>query len=373
MKRFGKLAWIILKTVSFIALFCLLVSAFSGLISPEKSYLITYSGLFFPFILGFNLILLILCVLARKWKHVLFSLVVFILCSGSIYTYFPLHRKTKTIPENCIKILSYNVMSFDHLHKHTSGKPNPIIQYIIDCDADIVCLQEYAYAINNKSALSQESIIQALKGTPYTHFQQIRILYGGQDYGVAVFSKFPILKTERVPYDSNNNGSMVVELDIHGRKVTLINNHLESNQLSEEERLEYYDMTKEINTENLEAFTHKMHKRLTPAYKKRAKQAELISSIVSKVIAENENPYIIVCGDFNDTPLSYTRYKIKGDLKDAFVDTGSGMGITYNRHRFLFRIDYILHSKNIKAYNCTVGKGRDSDHYPIYTYLEFLD
>jgi endonuclease/exonuclease/phosphatase family metal-dependent hydrolase len=111
-----------------------------------------------------------------------------------------------------------------------------------------------------------------------------------------------------------------------------------------------------------------MTKRLTPAYKARAVQAQ----ILSQTIKENKNPYIIVCGDFNDTPISYARYKIKGNLRDAFVDSGFGLGITYNKYRFLFRIDYILHSSNIKSYNCTVGKLKDSDHYPLWCYLQLL-
>jgi len=128
-------------------------------------------------------------------------------------------------------------------------------------------------------------------------------------------------------------------------------------------------LTKEMGTQSIDALTQTMTKRLTPAFKDRAMQAQ----IISKIIKENENPYVIVCGDFNDTPISYTRHKIKGNLRDAFVDSGFGLGITYNKYRFLFRIDYILHSDNIKSYNCTVGDLKDSDHYPLWCYLQFKE
>jgi endonuclease/exonuclease/phosphatase family metal-dependent hydrolase len=144
---------------------------------------------------------------------------------------------------------------------------------------------------------------------------------------------------------------------------------LESTKIAEDERSDYYNLTKEPDTQKLEAFTHTMFQRLTPAFKLRAKQADMIS----EVIKESKNPYIIVCGDFNDTPISYARHKIKVYLTDAFVESGSGMGITYNKHRFLFRIDYIFHSANMKAYNSTVGKLKNSDHYPVWTYLQFTD
>jgi endonuclease/exonuclease/phosphatase family metal-dependent hydrolase len=125
-------------------------------------------------------------------------------------------------------------------------------------------------------------------------------------------------------------------------------------------------MTQEIDSRSLDNFTQMMSKRLTPAYKIRAKQAQVIDGIIKG----NKNPYIIVCGDFNDTPISYSRHKIKGNLHDAFVDSGFGLGITYNKYRFLFRIDYILHSDNIKSYNCSVGKLKNSDHYPLWCYLD---
>ena len=60
---------------------------------------------------------------------------------------------------------------------------------------------------------------------------------------------------------------------------------------------------------------------------------------------------------------------MKGNLKDAYVANGFGPGITYHEDLFLYRIDYILHSKNIKSYRTTVGKVNYSDHYPVYSYL----
>ena len=37
---------------------------------------------------------------------------------------------------------------------------------------------------------------------------------------------------------------------------------------------------------------------------------------------------VILCGDFNDTPASYTYRTVKGDLTDGFRDCGSGFGYT---------------------------------------------
>lgn len=370
MKPLKNFFWIILQTLNAIILACLLFSAFSCYISPDYFVFFSYLGLFFPFIFVGNLAIFIVWLLFKQWKQALLHLAVFGICGGAIYTYCPLHRQTKEIPEGAIKILTYNVMRFNNLTKDNSGNPpSKILQYIQENDADIVCIQEFGASKDNTALLTDNNIKDALAKYPYYYAYPLQFPYNSQNYGIAIFSRFPILSFQKVPYESAFNGSFITELNIHGKRVTLINNHLESNKLSEEERSNYYQLTREMDTQSLDNFTQTMTKRLTPAFKARAGQAQ----IISQLIKENKNPYIIVCGDFNDTPISYTRQKIKGNLRDAFVDSGFGLGITYNKYRFLFRIDYILHSNNIKSYNCTVGKLKNSDHYPLWCYLELKE
>ncbi|MDR1561573.1 MAG: endonuclease/exonuclease/phosphatase family protein [Dysgonamonadaceae bacterium] len=311
-----------------------------------------------------NLLFACFFLIFKKWKTVFIYATVFFICWSAISTYFPIHFRTEKVPEGSIKLLTYNVMYFNGFKKNRNGVVNPILDYIKNSKADIVCIQEYGYTTDNVH-LSKRDILNALKDLPYYHFDRFSAPTNNA-YGIAIFSKYPFSKVEKLHYSSENNGSIMVDLDINGKRLTLINNHLESNNLSPEDRTGFYDLTRNLNSEKLENFTHLMHHRLTPAFKTRAKQAEVISEVISK----SENPYIVVCGDFNDTPVSYVHHKISENLCDAFVETGFGPGITYNRHRFLFRIDHILHSKNIKAYNCTVGKIKTSDHYPVSCILK---
>jgi endonuclease/exonuclease/phosphatase family metal-dependent hydrolase len=367
MKSIKRLFQVIIRILNILALVALLIAAFSDFISPFRMVIFSYFGLFFPFIFLFNLALFFFWLFTKQWKSAGLNLLVFLICISTIHTYFPIHPKTKNIPEDCIKILTYNVMRFGQTNSKSKKKSNKILQYIRESDADIVCIQEFgALKGNNSKRLTEKDITIALNKYPYHNINKLKFPHPNETFGVAIFSKYPILSVKKVPYESEYNGSIICELDIKGKKVTLINNHLESNKLSYEERNNYYQMTQEPDSRSLDVFTKMMTKRLTPAYRLRALQAQ----IISKMIAENRNPYIIVCGDFNDTPISYARHKIKGNLRDAFVDSGCGLGITYNRYRFLFRIDYILHSSNIKSYNCTVGKLRDSDHFPVWCYLE---
>ena len=77
------------------------------------------------------------------------------------------------------------------------------------------------------------------------------------------------------------------------------------------------------------------------------------------------SPYpIILCGDFNDTPLSYAYNTISANLKDTFKESGKGIGQTFVKIPAL-RIDYILHEKKIRSLNYKQHKKKLSDHYAV--------
>ena len=126
------------------------------------------------------------------------------------------------------------------------------------------------------------------------------------------------------------------------------------------------EILKAPETEKVKSGARLLIRKLAEASAIRAPQADTIAH----EIAASPHPYIIVCGDFNDTPISYAHRTIAQDLDDAFTQSGRGLGISYNQNRFYFRIDNILTSKNLRAYNCTVDRSiKESDHYPIWCYI----
>jgi len=372
-KLIGKILHTTVFIVNVIALFVFVLSAFSDRVSPNSIIFFAYLGILFPCFLFVNILFVIWWILVTRWKYLLFNMIVFIICSGQIFTYFPLNFKTKNVPDDCIKVLTYNVMRYNQYRKHTQKNPNNIVNYILDLDADIVCVQEYGLTRNIPPLITKEDLdIAYEKKYPYRKYSPIYKTVK-EEGGNAIYSKFPIKSFKEIPYPSPglHNGSFVVELDVNGKNVTLINNHLESNRLSAKDLVEYEKLLKgikELDAKKIGETGNFMKSKLSVSYNIRAKQAEMVAEYIHNA----KSPYIIVCGDFNDTPISYVRRTVKGGslLKDAFAETGLGMGISYNRNRFWFRIDYILHSKNIKSYNCTVGKLEDSDHYPVFTYLQ---
>ena len=347
-----------------VAAIILLLSAFSDRVPPEKSIILSYMGLFFPFFCFFILCFIIYWLFLKKWNFLLVNLITILICWGSVHRYFPLHFQTKEIPtENTIKVLTYNVMSFG-FHPHTKEDPNEILDYIAKSDADIVCLQEY-FESKSEKHLTIGKIRKALSMYPYYNasFSNTNNHYKS---GIAIFSKYPISKSRKIKYESENNSSSIHEIKINGKKLTLINNHLESFKLTSEDKSKYSEFIKNPGTDLLDGIKGSFQQKLGPAFTIRAKQARKIKEEIEKA----KTDYILVCGDFNDTPISYAHRTIQGKLHDAFAKSGSGLGVTYNRNVFRFRIDHILYSSNMKSFNCTVDKVYYSDHHPVWCYLQ---
>ncbi len=370
-QRIGKGVLVIIFLINMFFATLLLLSMSAWVVSPEKSEILAYLGLGFPLLLIINIIPLIFWILLFKWKFALVNVIVLLCSWGAISTYYPLHGRTSKVPNDCIKILSYNVQGFKW-KKGAEARKNPIFDYILDTDADIVCLQEYIAHYKkdkpNDGIITEKEVNQILNKYPYHSIKRFGENATPYTFGVACYSKYPIEKITHIPTYSTFNGSVMYEIEVNGKRITLINNHLESNKLTTNDKQLYKDFVESRDTKMLNEVTANISERLGTAYKLRAVQADTIASVIKR--QEGRTDAIIVCGDFNDTPISYAYHKIKGDLIDSFAETGKGQGITYNENKFWFRIDYIMHSKNVKSYNCTVDKVKLSDHYPIWTYLQ---
>lgn len=354
----------ILFGINIFTLLLLLSSYLSWNVSPERFSGFAYLGLGFAFTLAANAAFLIFWCFIRKWKVVVLNVGVMILCYSPITAYFPLNIVREKAPEGSIKILSYNARGFAWDTNLKWDDSHPLVEYIKSVDPDIICMQEYLSAGKN---INTKNLVKALEKYPYYSVTPLRkvIWY---EYGLACFSKYPIKSVQPIPIVTSDNGSVLYQIDVNGKRITVINNHLESNRLTSNDKRLYKKLIKERTSNMFDEVAQNVERRLGGAYKVRAPQADLIAHYVS----EQNTDATIVCGDFNDTPISYTYNTISKNLEDAFVETSFGPRITYHESYFWFRIDFILHSKNLKAYEFTVdNKMKLSDHYPVWTYLQF--
>ena len=327
-------------------------------ISPENALLPAYFTLVFPTILLANLFFIIFWIAFKKW-YFLFSFVLLVLSYPWYKDAFPMNfnKKAKEIPAESFTLLTYNTWVMGQYKKHTKDSPNQVIQFVLDSDADIVCLQEFHVA--DKNFITHDEMTRIFKKYPYQHIYY-KNKKTNRKSGIATFSKYPIIKKENIEYDSRQNASIYSDIIIKNDTVRLINCHLESNNLTEKDKAMPAELRKNFDTENISSTAVYLSKKLGTAYKKRASQADTISDIIKK------SPYkVLVCGDFNDVPLSYTYTTVKGDLSDAFTTFGLGFGSTFHENLYNFRIDYIFYDQNFIPLQFKMNKVKYSDHYPL--------
>ena len=351
----------VLLTINVLVALLMVLCAFSSYISPYTFPVLSCAGLAFPIFLLLNFLFFAFWLFFNR-RYALLPLVVMFVCIGQIRAFLPVNISMKQVPDDAIKILSYNVMFYDSHQPHTEESPNEIVRYIQNSNADIVCLQEASFNnSNSKKFLSEKVFRKALSTYPYFSFHKEK------GSGWVCLSRFPILSTRSIPYESVGNGTVAYELKVGNDTLLLVNNHLESNKLSIDDRTAYRDMIIDPKEDKVKTTSKLLIGKVADAVSIRASQADS----VAKFIQDSKHKYVVVCGDFNDSSLSYAHRVIGKGLNDAFVDTGNGLGVSYNRYGFYFRIDHIMASESLDLFNCTVDNSiKTSDHYPIWCYIK---
>lgn len=334
--------------------FLLCFSAFSPYLNPHIHPVASCAGLFFPIFWVANLAFLFFWLLVYR-RYALFPLLVLLVCWNSLQTYFPVNGFQSDAPEESIKVLSYNTRGFGDMAPHTKEKPNEVLEYLRGSDADIICLQEYIYG----GKLKKKDIDYALRDYPYRHYHSLN----NKMNGLGCYSRYPILAAKPIEYESVGNGSIAYYIKVEDDTLVVLNNHLESNRIIRADVETYQDMVEDPNRENVSSGLRKLLKKLSEATAIRSRQADVLSETIRGLKGKK----LIVCGDFNDTPISYTHHLLCENLQDVFVEAGNGLGISYNRDRLYFRIDHILASKDLKIHECKVDNSiKASDHNPIW-------
>ncbi len=339
---------------------CMLIGKTACFIDPAQHILPSYLGLAFPYLLLVNMAFLLFWI-AKKKIYFLIPLIAFVTCYSEARRTFSLghdHRATG----DTLSVTSYNVQMFQFF---APKERNKTLEYILNCGSDIVCIQEFGHS-TRKGYLSQKEVTDTLSTLyPYCAVYENQLTWNAQ-IGVAILSKHPIVKKGIIDYESEHNSAIYADILFKGDTIRVFDCHFESNKLTEEEKASLRKI-KAVSKNDANSVVNSVSTKMSTSYKIRARQAEVVDSLVR----ETKYP-IILCGDFNDVPVSYTYYTVKGDkLVDSFAECGSGYGYTYNGKLFHFRIDQIMHSKEGKALQFHIGKEKYSDHYPISCKIVF--
>jgi endonuclease/exonuclease/phosphatase family metal-dependent hydrolase len=344
----------------------LMLAYLAPLVNPAKLFFPALFGLAYPYLLLVNLIFLLIWLIRLK-KEVLLSLIVIILGWNHLNNLIPINFKDSGIPESTdpdriFKALSYNVRGFD-VYRWTNDPEakQEIFDFLKNQDPDLVCIQEY-YTSSNRGE-THADVSKQLQALPQSAVYFTNDPANRQGFGIATFSKYPIIKKSRIPFNSSFNAAMYTDIQFQSDTIRVFNVHLQSIRFEQDD---YAFM----DTARLKYSNEQMHEirvigsRLKTAFALRAEQAKMIASYI------RDSPHsVIVMGDFNDTPQSYAYRKIRKGIRDAFRKAGGGFGNTYSGEFPSFRIDYIMHDEVMIPYEFKRIKIDYSDHFPITTWL----
>ncbi|MBS1654531.1 MAG: endonuclease/exonuclease/phosphatase family protein [Bacteroidetes bacterium] len=259
-----------------------------------------------------------------------------------------------------IRVLSWNVSRWDERNKQLRGGVSyrPLMMdFIQSQNADILCLQEFFECTDPKLF---DSNIPALEKMGYRYhyfFPSSSIFNGKLQYGLAIFSRLPVIDSAKYDIDKSTHSEGICYADIKLKDsiIRVFNTHLQSIGLSQQD---YKNLGK---AEDSRSILGKIKK----SYLIRATQVKLARTII-----DSSSHKTILCGDIDDVPNSWAYFHIRQGFYDAFLESGLGLGRSFRFVSPTLRIDYIFSGKKMKVMQYTNPHLNYSDHYPVIADLK---
>lgn len=311
--------------LNLLVLLALLLSYVSSSVDPRV----------FPYLHFFSLSylvwLLIACFfcfvwLLLKFKYLLINLLVIAIGLKTHKNNF--NFSTQNENDEGLRVASFNSQG---LGQAVQGNFDEIMAYAKKEKLDIISILEYKTKHDHKPANWHSQFV------PFKDDGLVRP-------GIKLLSKYPIVKAQKIDFDkTKGNMAIQFEINIKGQKVAIFAVHLETNSV---QRLDYQKMKKPVLDSSYIFHAKNLSQKLSRQVATRSLQSK---TIINK-IKETEIPYLVM-GDFNDVPSSFVYQQFTPYTSDAFLSKGFGWGPTYLKPFPIFRIDYILYSKEFTC-NC---------------------
>lgn len=321
-----------------------------------------------PYWLLIPIIWLIVWGWRRKWKFMLVNLALLLLNIGLWPKFYqanaPLASKDKDI-----KIITMNVNAFIYNYE----RYEEILAFLKEQNPDILCLQEF-YDWEGLRGGNPSSGPRLAKELDLQHWVNIPLIPGQHRFGLAFYSRYPILNAKNVtPSDSAaTNGIAYADIKVYGEIMRLFNVHLQSYKFSIKQRRLFEQQGAErphIDKNQWDARSGwSFLKVMLHTWRDQDHQVRQFEAT-----EKHNDKNTIICADLNNVPYSNYYKRIRGDLQDSFIERGSGTGTTYPVRMLPLRIDYVFAGENFTVVKHEVlpTAGVLSDHNALATTVRF--
>jgi endonuclease/exonuclease/phosphatase family metal-dependent hydrolase len=365
----------LMKIMNLLAVMALLFAYAASYISPARYWLFAFFGLAYPYLLLINLLFVLFWLLFWK-RFIWISIIVILIGYNHLLTIIQFRRSSiQEAPAGSIKLLSYNVHSLYEIHKPNEKRKvkgstlSKVTDFLVKQAPDILCIQEFF--LRSEDSLK---VLQKFTGGLHTNYYSIKDYAEMKDkrkiFAIATFSRYPIAKDGEVKTSNHNIFAIYTDLVIGRDTVRVYNIHLESIRFGKDDYSFYAQLTDQTDNRNenfaLRQGIFMIFSKLKKAFIIRANQVALLKENIK------HSPYpVIICGDFNDTPASYTYHEMISGFHDSFCQAGTGLlGSTYAGDFPSYRIDYIFYDDAFTAYDYNKINIGFSDHYPVQVQLK---
>jgi endonuclease/exonuclease/phosphatase family metal-dependent hydrolase len=353
-----------------------LLCSFSAYFLPSRYFFSDLLALGYPFAL-MGLVAVIIAGLFFNKKLLVVGLIALVVGYQNLEKTFATHpfldHPLTHNDTTQLRILTWNVFYFLNKHEikddNADNPRNKMIEAIRQMNPDVLCMQEYL-SYNDVSYMVSMDQVFAGMGYRYRLFSndhRFKTGGGSSQIGTILFSKYPIIDSGRIEL-KNEQKEHLIYADIQFRQKTarVFTTHMSSLGL-------YIDTAnkKQLAQENIYKLTYERKGSVARKIKRTAILHENESRIIDSAIRQSPYP-VIYCADMNAVPCTYSYKKVRGSLKDAFLEKGFGFGQTYDALSPTLRIDVCFVDERLKVSDCFVRRLHGlSDHFPVVTTLQW--
>lgn len=359
--RRSLLMWLVDAFVTLLTLVVAVTMAmtyFVPFVDPARVWFFPVLGLAAPAVYVLTVVLMLYWIIRWRWVRasVMLVLVVAGLFEVSLFWRPELRRDygEESFDRAAFKVMTYNVRNF--YGERGQSSVGDVLRLIEEQDPDVICLQEFNPAL----ALRHEDF--ALLGEKYENAVFERSADPDAPNGAPqqILSKYRILRAGTVLTPAS---SVWADILVGEDTVRIFNNHLRSTAITPSDN-EYITRRGFLSDTAREVKIRSIVDRYRENSVLRAAEVDSIAGVVARVRTRH-----IVCGDFNDTPMSYVYRTMARGLRDAFSECGSGYSHTYRGFFNTLRIDYVLSSGGLETLSYEVLPVDCSDHHPVVVRL----